>query len=51
MGFVAMGQSDALPEFQKYLLEKKLVPSKNEPFFAYWASLRALRCHYFSTRR
>jgi integron integrase len=27
-----------LPEFQKYLLEKKLAPEKNIPFCAYWVS-------------
>ena len=29
---------DKLPEFQKYLREKNLVPAKNTPFFAYWVS-------------
>lgn len=27
-----------LPEFQKYLLSRKLVKEKNVPFYAYWAS-------------
>ena len=27
-----------LPEFQKFLLERKLVPEKNVTFFAYWVS-------------
>jgi len=27
-----------LPEFQKFLLEHKLVPAKNVTFFAYWVS-------------
>jgi hypothetical protein len=30
--------NDVLPEFQKYLLEKKLVPEKNVPFCAHWIS-------------
>ena len=30
--------NDTLPEFQKYLLEKNLVPAKNTPFFAHWVS-------------
>ncbi len=38
MGNMALEQSDAPPEFQKYLWEKKRVPAKNEPFFAYWVS-------------
>jgi integron integrase len=29
---------DKLPEFQKYLLEKNLVPVQNVPFFALWVS-------------
>ncbi|MBN2178085.1 MAG: integron integrase [Deltaproteobacteria bacterium] len=29
---------DKLPEFQKYLLDKNLVPAKNVPFYAYWVS-------------
>ena len=35
--FVNRGQ-DALPEFQKFLLDKKLVPENKAAFFAYWAS-------------
>ena len=27
-----------LPEFQKFLLDRKLVPVKNTPFYAYWVS-------------
>src|SRR4030042_4485488 len=27
-----------LPEFQKFLIERKLVPEKNVPFLAYWVS-------------
>jgi len=27
-----------LPEFQKFLIEKKLAPEKNVPFLAYWVS-------------
>jgi len=30
--------SDMLPEFQKFLLDKKLAPVKNVPFYAYWVS-------------
>lgn len=29
---------ETLPEFQKFLFERKLVPEKNIPFFAYWVS-------------
>lgn len=29
---------DKLPEFQKHLLEKNLVPAKNVPFYANWVS-------------
>ena len=29
---------EILPEFQKFLLERKLVPDKNTPFYAYWVS-------------
>jgi len=28
--------NDVLPEFQKFLLEKKLAPEKNVPFYAHW---------------
>jgi len=35
---MAKALDDKLPEFQKYLLEKNLVPAKNAPFFAYWVS-------------
>ncbi len=27
-----------LPEFQKFLIERKLAPEKNVPFLAYWVS-------------
>lgn len=27
-----------LPEFQKYLLDKKLVLEKNAPYYAHWVS-------------
>jgi len=30
--------SHILPEFQKYLVERKLAPEKQIPFYAYWAS-------------
>lgn len=29
---------EVLPEFQKFLLERKPVPEKNIPFLAYWIS-------------
>ena len=29
---------EILPEFQRFLLEKKLVPEKNVFFYAFWAS-------------
>jgi integron integrase len=29
---------EILPEFQKFLLERKLVPDKNTTFYAYWVS-------------
>ena len=29
---------EILPEFQKFLLERKLAPEKNIPFIAYWVS-------------
>jgi hypothetical protein len=31
-------KTDLLPEFQTFLLEKKLVPEKNVLFYALWAS-------------
>jgi integron integrase len=31
-------KSDILPEFQTFLLDKKLVPEKNASFYAFWAS-------------
>ncbi len=31
-------KEDVLPEFQKYLLSRKLVKEKSVPFYAYWAS-------------
>jgi hypothetical protein len=38
MGKMTKTINDTLPEFQKYLLEKNLVPAKNTPFFAHWVS-------------
>jgi len=38
MGNLSNTAQDILPEFQKFLLERKLVPEKNAPFFAYWVS-------------
>jgi hypothetical protein len=40
--------NELLPEFQKFLLERKLAPEKNISFFAYWVS-RFL--HVLSLRR
>src|SRR4030066_626942 len=30
--------SQTLPDFQQYLLSRKLVPGKSIPFYAYWAN-------------
>lgn len=38
MGKLFNSANDVLPEFQKFLLEKKLVPDKKTPFYAYWVS-------------
>lgn len=38
MGKVSNEGQKLLPEFQKFLLERKLVPEKNMPYFAYWVS-------------
>jgi len=38
MGKVSNEGQKLLPEFQKFLLERKLVPGKNIPYFAYWVS-------------
>ena len=38
MGNLSKIAKETLPEFQKYLLERKLVPEKNVPYFAYWVS-------------
>jgi len=38
MGKMTTTLEDKLPEFQKYLLEKNLVPSKHVPFYAHWVS-------------
>mgnify|MGYP001589197990 CR=1 FL=1 len=38
MDYSANRGQDALPEFQKYLLDKKLVPEAKVSFFAYWVS-------------
>ena len=35
---MATSLDDRLPEFQKYLLDKNLVPAKNVPFYAHWLS-------------
>lgn len=34
----AVMKTDLLPEFQKFLLDKKMAPEKNVPFYAIWAS-------------
>ena len=36
---LANNHNEMLPEFQKFLLEKKLALGKNIPFHAYWVSL------------
>jgi len=38
MGKLSNTPNGTLPEFQKFLLERKLVPAKNVTFFAYWVS-------------
>ncbi len=38
MGKVSEDKSKLLPEFQKFLLERKLASEKNIPFLAYWVS-------------
>ncbi len=36
MDYTAKRGRDTLPEFQKHLLDKKLVPEAKVSFFAYW---------------
>jgi len=38
MGKVSEDKPKLLPEFQKFILERKLAPEKNIPFLAYWVS-------------
>ena len=38
MGKMENNKQNLLPEFQKSLLEKRLVPEKNVQFFAYWVN-------------
>ena len=38
MGNLSTAPQKTLPEFQKFLLERNLVPEKNVPYFAYWVS-------------
>lgn len=38
MGKLPDSTKEILPEFQRFLLNKKLVPDKNAPFYAYWVS-------------
>jgi len=33
-----MTRNGVLPEFQDFLLSRKLVPEKNVPFYAHWVS-------------
>jgi len=51
MGNLSNTPNETLPEFQKFLLERKLVPAKNVTFFAYWVSrfLAFARKRDFST--
>jgi len=34
-----MSPTATLPEYQQYLLSRKLVPEKNVPYYAHWVSL------------
>jgi len=34
----AVKKSDVLPEFQTFLLDKKLAPEKNVSFYTFWVS-------------
>jgi integron integrase len=38
MAKLSDSNKETLPEFQKFLLERKLAPEKNIPFLAYWVS-------------
>ncbi len=38
MGKLSGSKNNLLPDFQKFLLERKLAPEKNIPFLAYWVS-------------
>lgn len=38
MGKLSDSKNNLLPEFQKFLLERKLAPKKHIPFLAYWVS-------------
>jgi hypothetical protein len=38
MGKLSNANSETLPEFQNYLVEKQLAAEKNVSFFAYWVS-------------
>ncbi len=38
MGKLSSATKETLPEFQQFLLARKLVPEKNAPFYAYWVS-------------
>ena len=38
MAKLSDANKETLPEFQKFLLERKLAPEKNIPFLAYWVS-------------
>jgi len=49
MGKTSTNAQGILPEFQKYLLEKKLAPERNITFLAYWVSrfLTAIYLHSY----
>ncbi len=38
MGISARNTQASLPDFQKYLLEHKLIPANRVTFYAYWVS-------------
>jgi hypothetical protein len=38
MGKTSNSEKQVLPEFQNFLLERRLVPEKNIPYLAHWVS-------------
>ncbi len=36
--YIVMNEQEILPQFQNYLLERGIVPEKNIPYYAWWAS-------------